>query len=286
MIIVRLRGGLGNQIFQYAAGRALAISRSTDLALDVRALQTDKLRRFALCPFSLKTVSLGNVHLPPSRRNPFAFIRWRITKGRRFTYYREKNFSFDPGVLSLGSDVYLHGYWQSEKYFHAAADAIRADLVVTAAPSEVNAARLAALRSSLSVSIHVRRGDYAADAETNAIYGTCTVDYYQAAARLLAKKLGASPVFWIFSDDPDWAAANVKLPYASQYVMNGPGEQPAEDLRLMSACRHHIIANSTFSWWGAWLNPSPSKMIVAPRRWYKDSGKSDRDLISEDWIRL
>jgi hypothetical protein len=286
MIIVRLSGGLGNQIFQYAAGRALAISHSTDLALDVRALQTDKLRRFALRPFSLKTVSLGKVRLPPSRRNPFAFVLWRITTGRCLTYHRERNFLFDPGVLSLGSDVYLHGYWQSEKYFRAAADAIRADLVVTATPSELNAARLHAMTSSLSVSVHVRRGDYAADPETNAIYGTCTVDYYQAAARLLAEKLGAGPVFWIFSDDSDWAAANVKLPFASRYVTNGPGEQPAEDLRLMSACRHHIMANSTFSWWGAWLNPSPDKLIVAPRRWFKDSGRSDHDLVSENWIRL
>lgn len=209
-----------------------------------------------------------------------------MTKGRRLTYCREKSFSFDRAVLGLGPDTYLHGYWQSESYFRDAADAIRADLVVTAAPSEVNAARLHAMTSSFSVSVHVRRGGYASDPEANRIYGTCPVEYYHAAARLIADKLVGRPIFWIFSDDPDWAAANITLPFDSRYVTNKPGEHPAEDLRLMSACRHHIIANSTFSWWGAWLNPSPDKMTVAPRRWFNDTSINDHDLVPADWVRL
>jgi len=286
MIIVRLTGGLGNQIFQYAVGRALALRRGTEIALDARAFQSDKQRRFALGPFCLPTVSSENVRLPPSRRNPLAFVLWRITKGRRFTYYREKNSAFDPRVLSLGPEAYLHGYWQSENYFRYVTDVIRADLSVSAAPSEANATRLRAMASSFSVSVHVRRGDYAAVPKTNNIYGTCPIEYYQAAARWLAEKVGGRPSFWIFSDDPVWTAANIKLPFDSHYITNPAEEHPAEDMRLMSACRHHIIANSSFSWWGAWLNPSPEKIIVAPRRWFNDPNRSDHDLVPGNWVRL
>ena len=286
MIIVRLSGGLGNQIFQYAAGRVLALRRNTDLALDLRFFQRDRLRNYALAPFSLKTASLDQVSLPPSRRNPLAFALWRMTKGRRFTYCRERSFSFDPAVLKLGPDTYLHGYWQSENYFQDAATVIRADVVVRTPPSEVNAVRLRAIANSPSVSVHVRRGDYVSNSKTSRIYGACPVEYYQAAAQLLAKQAGMPLRFWVFSDDPEWAAANIGFPFDTRYVTHRAEDHPAEDLRMMSACRDHIIANSTFSWWGAWLNPSPDKIVVAPKRWFNDPGKNDQDLVPADWIRI
>nr|VFK65587.1 MAG: Glycosyl transferase family 11 [Candidatus Kentron sp. TUN] len=134
--------------------------------------------------------------------------------------------------------------------------------------------------------MHIRRGDYVSDKEANTLIGTCSLDYYQRAVRLLQERIESNPRFYVFSDDPDWVQANLRLDGQMHIVRHNNTDTNFEDLRLMSACSHHIIANSTFSWWGAWLNPSPQKIVIAPARWFKSDKLDDRDLIPSSWLRI
>jgi hypothetical protein len=199
---------------------------------------------------------------------------------------RERAFTFQPKVLGQRPPAYLDGYWQSEKYFGDVADVIRKDFTVKRAPSAANAAWLDRIGATVSVSIHVRRGDYVTNADANKFHGTCGIDYYQRAVQMLSSRLGGRPEFFVFSDDPAWVRANLDLgSHPHHYVTNNDAQTNYEDLRLMSSCRHHIIANSTFSWWGAWLNASPDKVVVAPRRWFRADEMDDRDLVPSGWVR-
>ena len=140
------------------------------------------------------------------------------------------------------------------------------------------------IHSCNAVSVHVRRGDYVSVAETRERHGTCSLDYYQAGFEHIAARI-ADPVIFVFSDDPAWVQANLKFPSPTIYVTHNVGKQNYEDLRLMSACRHFIIANSTFSWWGAWLGEGAGKIVIAPKRWGNKPDEMD-DPVPEVWVRL
>lgn len=287
MIATRLIGGLGNQMFQYAAGRALALRLGTNLKLDARAFSDYKDHAYGLENFAIQVDSSDQGDFPGLRQN--SFIR-RISRRLGLTLsediYLEKTFSFDPRVISLRDGVYLDGYWQSERYFSDFADQIRADFTIVAAPDAENAIWLQRIRNCTAVSIHIRRGDYVTNPSANAVHGLCDLDYYRRATAYVASKLDAKAEFYVFSDDPQWVRENLELPYAMHYVSHNDASRNYEDLRLMSNCSHHIIANSSFSWWGAWLNPSLAKIVVAPEQWFKDKSKSTKDLIPSSWIRI
>jgi hypothetical protein len=150
-------------------------------------------------------------------------------------------------------------------------------------PNEEMAHRIGGEESA--VSIHVRRGDYVSDAGTNRFHGTCSVDYYHDAVDRISGFAPASH-FFVFSDGIDWAKENLRLRQPVTYVDFNDGEKNYEDLRLMSLCKHHIIANSSFSWWGAWLNPNPDKIVIAPKKWFNDPSINTDDLIPNSWLRL
>lgn len=269
-ITVRLKGGLGNQMFQYAAGRALSLRHNVPLMLDLSAFGSDPKRSYALQPFAIEA---GLVSLS-------LWLRlWRKVTGR---YYREQSFAHDPKVSELSPGMLLNGFFQSEKYFLDHADKIRHEFSLKEPLSQKAHDYLREMeRTPNSVAVHVRRGDYVSDAKTAAFHGNCSWEYYEKAMRLMRARLG-DVLFFFFSDEPEWLAAQqVRGTIVS-------GLSPHEDMHLMSCCRHQIIANSSFSWWGAWLNQSPDKIVVAPRRWFADE-KMERqtgDLIPNGWVRV
>jgi hypothetical protein len=179
----------------------------------------------------------------------------------------------------------LKGYWQSPKYFAPIENMIRRDLRVRTPLSGENKAIAGRIGDSVAVSLHVRRGDYVTSEITSQYHGTCGAEYYYKAEQLLRDRLGRFILF-VFSDEPAWAEANLRFASSTVFVRHNGPDQHHEDMRLMSMCKHHIIANSTFSWWGAWLCQNPEKIIVAPKNWFREAGHRTDDLIPPDWIRL
>ena len=177
----------------------------------------------------------------------------------------------------------MAGTWASASYFDRDASTIREEFAFVEDPDVANAKMLEAMGSCQSLCVHVRRGDYVQIAETNRRYGVCSLDYYSRAFEHVAKIAGSVTAF-VFSDDPEWTEVNLKLPCETIYVSHNVGRRNYEDLRLMSACQHFIIANSTFSWWGAWLAKYNEKIIVAPRQWSLDP-QTIADPVPGDWVR-
>ena len=286
MIHLRLAGGLGNQLFQYAAGRALALRRGTGLVLDTRDLGRGGPAHsvYGLHHFAIDARIGSDADLPPHRTRLLAHALWRRL-GRSPRFLREHGLGLNPAVLSAPDNTYLHGYFQSEAYFADAIPALRRDLTIITPPSPENADWLARIAAdNASVSLHLRRGDYVSDSKGAATHGTCDAAHYRRAIAALTERTGTQPSLYIFSDDPDWARANLDLGLPMQVPGHNGPDVPHEDLRLMSACRHHIIANSTFSWWGAWLDPRPDAVTIAPRRWFADPALSNPDILPARWV--
>lgn len=283
MIVSRLLGGLGNQLFQYAAGRALADHLGTDLALDRRYVQrAGSARGDGFAHFGNARFIAADT-LPPARMDGllrYALWRWF---GRHPRFHREAGLGYNAGFFDLPDDTYLHGYWQSPRYFGASAGRLRDDLAITTpfdAPNREMAARIAA--APVAVSVHVRRGDYVGDGA----FATCTPEYYRAAVGHIAARLGQPLSCFVFSNDPAWARGHLALGHQT-VVVDLNGEDAGHfDLHLQSLCAHNIIANSTFSWWGAWLNPSPGKIVIAPKAWFGPGKPANPDLCPPDWLRL
>ncbi|MFY0693321.1 MAG: alpha-1,2-fucosyltransferase [Paracoccaceae bacterium] len=286
MIIARIFGGLGNQLFQYATARAAAMRAGVPLALDVREANRQlPHQRFALDHFDIKARIAQPQDLPPDRTQRLRYALWRYLGGApRFT--RENGLGLNAEILGIGDGHYLHGYFQTEKYFADVAQALRRELRIITPPSDENRAAMELIRSGPSVSVHLRRGDYVTSQKGAATHGTCDAAYYTRALAHIAQASQSAPRAFVFSDDPDWARDNLELGVETHvFGQNGP-EQHYEDLRLMSACEHNVIANSTFSWWGAWLNGSETGLVVAPKNWYANPKLQNPDIIPERWIRL
>ncbi len=298
MITVVLRGGLGNQMFQYAAGRVLALARNTDLVLDTTYIND----RFPRREFIPRTYDLDVFSLIPrfttlsaaSEKFPvpglwlgldIALIGARNYLGIRALIKEKKEFSFDPSVRTAGGNAELWGRWQSPKYFEDHADTIRSDFSFRH-PLVGKAEDLAQkIRQENSVAIHVRRGDYVAFKKVQALMGHTDAAYYADAIRYIGDRV-LRPSFFIFSpDDPGWFAEHVKFPFPATYIGSDiAGPKFSSYLELMSLCKHQIIANSTFSWWGAWLNRNPEKIVVAPALWQRDVLTGETDLLPPGWV--
>ena len=180
---------------------------------------------------------------------------------------------------------YMQGYWQSARYFEDSAERVRQEFRFRSEPSGRNVELAEEIGARAAVSLHVRRGDYAAHAATRAYHGLCPVDYYHRAASYVAERV-RDPIFVLFSDDPEWTRTHLDLRARTIAIEHNGPDDGAEDLRLMSLCRHHVIANSTFSWWGAWLCTKPEKIVTAPERWFSDGARDTSDLIPDRWVRL
>lgn len=285
-MIVKLKGGIGNQMFQYAFGRAQSIRLGSPLFLDIEGYKhqakTDTLRLYELDNFNIEAKTI-EYHINTSK-NLFKKIIKRL--------YPEKIYSFDQNAIkNIKADSYLEGWWQTEKYFSDIGDTIRKELSLKK-PFSIGADTIASeIRlSKKSVSLHIRRGDYVSNAYASAYHGTTGLEYYKNALHSVISKIGSDSMkLFIFSDDTGWAkehmpsivAPNIQVTYVSDKAI-----PDFEEVILMSMCRHNIIANSSFSWFGAWLNENPDKIVIAPKQWLLGKKIDTRDAVPEKWIRL
>jgi hypothetical protein len=288
-VITKLIGGLGNQLFQYACGRRLAHQWNVPLRLDVSGFSEYTLRNYGLNHF--------NVHAdfaPSNERRSFPPVSpGRAVRQKLLSLIRpqatlrfvEPHFHFTPTVLSARPPVYLQGYWQSDKYFRDISSLIREEFRVVTPPDHANQHMSHAIQGCNAVSVHVRRGDYVSNAVTNSIHGICGINYYRRAVEYIKNSV-STPRFFVFSDDPIWSNANLAFDWDAIFVSHNQADKDYEDLRLMTLCQHHIIANSTFSWWGAWLGSNPQKIVIAPRHWFNTAARDTRDLIPAGWLSL
>ncbi len=196
----------------------------------------------------------------------------------------EPHFHYWPGICNVPLPNYLMGYWQSERYFADVAQTIRTDFTFRQPMIGRNHELVEEIGAVNAVSLHVRRGDYANNLRTKATHGVCPLDYYEAAIRYIAERVEA-PHYFVFSDDMEWVRANLRIQLPCSYVDHNQGAESYNDMRLMSLCKHHIIANSSFSWWGAWLNPCDDKVVVAPKNWFANSNDT-KDLLPFGWATL
>jgi hypothetical protein len=290
MIIVRLMGGLGNQMFQYALGRCLSLKHKTTLRLDLSFL----LSRPENAEYTFRNYELQDFNIIEDiatikdlkKFNDILLSKSLIGRiEQKFRKYRtidEPYFHFSESILLSPKNTYLNGYWQSEKYFSCIENIIRNDFTLKSIPGN-NASILESMRQPNSISIHIRRGDYFSNPLINSFLGICSFQYYYDAVKLVAGKI-KDPRFFIFSDDIEWAKQNIKLDFPVIYL--DCDNKPSYDLFLMSQCSNNIIANSSFSWWAAWLNNKPDKIVVAPRKWFADTSINISDRIPEEWIKI
>jgi hypothetical protein len=200
--------------------------------------------------------------------------------------YLQKGTGYDPGLLRCKAPVHIEGFWQNERYFKHLANELRNELFVPRAPVEgLNAELLERVRAGNCASIHVRRGDYVSNAESNRFHGVCSPEYYLKAADRLVREQGVEH-FFLFSDEPEWVTAKLPLPYPHTIVSHNRGRDSHWDLHLMRHCTHHIRANSSFSWWGAWLDSNASKVVIAPGQWFQGNATPASEILPPEWTVL
>ncbi len=299
MLIVKLCGGMGNQLFQYALGRYLSIKNGVPLFLDtISGFQNDFYKRkYSLNIFNIeantffldeKTVQFyQRLQQPLGRKDKL--WQWIFKKINQYPLFvHEKHFEFDPEMLNLKMEsiTLISGYWQSEKYFQEIATTIRQDFTFKTHISAQNLSLAEEIRTKNSVCLHVRRLLGIADGQINeqgvAFHGASDLTYYAKAIQFIAEK-EQNIHFYIFADEPEWAQANLKLLFPTTFVKGNPDH---EDLQLMALCKHYIVANSSFGWWAAWLGANPSKIVCAPDAWFADKSVNTNDIYPTSWIRL
>jgi Glycosyl transferase family 11 len=294
MIITHVLGGLGNQMFQYAAGYALAKKNNTSLKLDLSDFQNYQLHQ----GYELDNV-FGINMLTATSEDVKETIGWflhfknvrRIVRRIIFFHALFKNLIFEPHFhlwskfKTINHKAYLQGYWQSEKYFSDYSTHIREKFQFKPILNADTLDLIEEIKKHNSISIHIRRGDYVTDKKNHSVMAICSIKYYEAAIEYFLNSSINNVVFYVFSDDIDWAKNNLRIERQHYFVEHNKGNSNYIDMQLMSNCKHHIISNSTFSWWGAWLNASDQKIVIAPKLWFVN-GFNDNDLIPAEWIRL
>jgi Glycosyl transferase family 11 len=294
-IVVQIAGGLGNQLFQYAAGRALANRLGARLFLDCTPRALTPMYALDRFPIDAEIIRDAPQRIRPRRFRFGGKLGGRITDichdvipkrvtihGHRFKIFYEKQFfSFDQRFDRLYGSIYLTGWRQSYKYFERASDIVRSELRPNCRPSEANGRWLDQIRREDSVCIHVRRGDYL-DPCVLARLGLCMPSYYARAIEIVRERLN-NPRFFVFSNDLAWCRDHLPAENLQFVDANSP-DDATDELQLMASCRHHIIANSSFSWWAAWLATRPDQIVVAPDPWFVN--EPAHDLIPKAWIRL
>lgn len=324
MIIVQLQGGTGNQLFQYALGYKLAKLCHTSLGIDttryanakVLTTYTDqnsqissnakksllkdskafeyirKLKKWFFSPYNkkyygtetIRTYRLFNfspTYLPLSFMQ---LVKLKLSKKLNLIEFPDADaYIFDPKILDTPDNTYVVGFWQSHKYFEDIADEIKKEFTVSAPPTEENERLLEQIQNTNSVVIHIRRGDYLKPVHS-AHHGLATKEYYNQAIKYIKERV-ENPHFFLFSDEPDWAKENIKTDAPTEVSYNTL-DMEYEDIRLMYSAKHFIIANSSFSWWGAWLSKNKDKIVIAPKQWLANTEIDTKDAIPEEWIRI
>jgi len=276
-------------MFQYAFAKSLSLKRKKSFLLDANDFNYDKLRNFELDLFHLKNKLASNEVIRVSKikqENRFLKLAKKgFQLSSKSVIFVEKTLNYIPSIERIKAN-YFDGYWQTEKYFTHFENEIRKDFRMKIAPNEYYSEMLQLARNTESISVHFRRGDFANNPETNQFHGLCDVIYYRKAMEYMKNKLG-NVTFFMISDDIEWVKNEFKTESNIIFIENFKGKD-YEDMRLMSHCKHNIIANSSFSWWGAWLNENASKIVITPQRWFSNEEKQKQtiDLIPENWIKL
>ncbi|MBP7211209.1 alpha-1,2-fucosyltransferase [bacterium] len=285
-VYLKMNGGLGNQMFQWAFARMIHETTDMDVFLDMSFFSKPYARPYQLKIFNLEPLFLDDsfvefkLDLIWKLRN---FVNIAPLLGMKF--YQEKTFEFDKSISKIEPNTYIEGFFQSDIYFKQFESQIRKDFMFVSPISKDNRELIAKMNNQNSIAIHIRRGDYVSKARYKNKYAHCSPEYYVKAVDYIAQKY-PNPRVYVFSDDLKWAAQNIDLPYTCEYVGHNIGKASFEDMRLMSNCKHNVIANSTFSWWGAWLNENPEKIVVAPDKWFQDSSIIQTDIYPKNWVRL
>lgn len=268
-IITHLSGGLGTQMFQYAFGRRVSLETGFSLKLD-----KNETAMYGLNNFMLEENFADKLEIIK--------IKQRALGG---SHIKEKTLIYDPELpISINRNAYIDGLWQNESYFKTVSSAIRADFAFRREPVDLNRAIAAEIFDANSVAIHVRRGNFVEDMKMNALHGTCSIDYYKRATQYIEERV-RDPSFFIFTDDPEWVKENLDF-HETAVLITDNEYTPQDDLFLMALCKHFIIANSAFSWWGAWLCDYEGKFIVAPKQWYQHEGYNNDFTLPKTWMRL
>lgn len=284
MIIIKIEGGLGNQMFQYALGRNLSLLHNTTFKIDTSYLRSANQsgRSFKLDNFN----TIIN-EATPEEINKYRSIFQKILDRVRSESKKKKILepeNFDPNILKR-KEGYFYGHWNNKKYFKNNENTIRNDFKLKKPFGKSAQIILEKINSSSnSVSIHIRRGDYVSIKKIADKHGTLPISYYENAMKKIKDKY-SNTTFFVFSDDIEWVKNHFFKKYSVNFV-SSPDIEDYEELILMSLCKHNIIANSTFSWWGAWLNNNPDKIIIAPKKWFKNNVNKTNDLILDNWIQL
>lgn len=293
MIIAKLMGGVGNQMFQYALGRRLSLERNVPLRLDLSWFKTQSLRHYLLDTFRINACLATSADVSLFTKSYWNKILRKLHHAKEHCkpYYTrlvvdEQYYFYDPRITDkIGENALLVGYWQTEKYFKTIDSLIRYEFQLKEPFSEENKHWLEKVESQYTISVHVRRSDYISNPRANAMHGVCPIDYYIQASNILRKKYPLA-IFVIFSDDLEWARNNMGFFSPALFVEMKGLRKDSEELALMSLCSHHIIANSSFSWWGAWLGVNPQKTVIFPRSWFNDPSINTKDLIPNTWLGL
>lgn len=288
MKIVNVIGGLGNQMFQYAFYLSLKYKFKEEIKLDVTSFENYDLHNGNELENIFKmNASYANLKEKKEVTNDgdnrfFQRLKRKLLLDKKRVIERDAD-QFYFKNLSYGlpnKDLFYRGYWQSYKYFEPIAELVKAQFTFPELTDKKNLDLVKRINNQQSVSLHVRRGDYI---DHPLLGNICTLSYYQNALSLVNKKI-ENPLIIVFSNDINWCKSNLKL-IDAEYVDWNSGKNSFKDMQLMSLCDHNIIANSSFSWWGAWLNTNPNKIVVAPTKWIKDL-KCLNDLIPSDWFKI
>jgi hypothetical protein len=285
MKIVRFLGGLGNQMFQYAFYLSLS-QKFGKVKADLKHFKDYPLHNgFELeriFNIKLKRASKFQSKLYANEGSGFMFRKLRRVMGAKNAYYTEKrHFGYEPGIFHDQKSRYYWGYWQNLKYVSAVEKQLRKDFSFQVPLDEINSDLLNKIRFCKTVALHVRRGDYLSDPFLG---GICDLEYYRQAIEI-AKRRVQDPRFIVFSNDIAWCKASLDLEDAI-YVDWNLGLNSYKDMQLMSKCHNNIISNSSFSWWGAWLNNNKEAIIIAPKRWMNLKELDYSGLIPENWITI
>jgi hypothetical protein len=298
LIVVTLTGGLGNQLFQYAVARSISYRNSYTLLidttnyLDVNNIDPLCARKPGLQNFAFLGKFVTKMNFPYLYGNRYLKKAWSILQKYKLlknwifiNENEEEYWKFNSDLYNLNTDcnVWLtYGFWQNMKYFMEIDQILRKEIVPIKPSDRENQYLEMQIKTSNSVSIHIRRGDMASISEVNRVFGVLSLDYYKNAISYITSRV-EKPHFFIFSDDPEWSKNNIKLDYPTTYLDNNGFDRDYMDLYLMSCCQHQIISNSTFSWWAAWLGKKEGQIVIAPRKPFKSIDIPVSEYYPIDW---
>lgn len=300
MILVRLMGGLGNQMFQYAFGYYLAKKNNTVLKIDETLLQDKSQPHEIVTHRSLELMDVFDLNINKASKSEIEYFNgkantsdtferlinsflWRL---RKHNLIIEKSRSFNPEMLYLKDNKCIVGAWQCENYFSSISSDIKAlyKFKYALLPQSIKLAQ--DIVAGNSICVHIRRGDYVTSKLYSSTIGAMDLTYYRSAIELMVQKVD-TPRFYIFSDDLTWCKENVIIPFDHTFVEDEHvGIKAGNYLQLMSLCKNYIISNSTFSWWAAWLGEKENSLIIGPANWFRDKSLNGSDILPKRWVKL